>query len=83
MSLGLLVKQVRWKLGFNQKELGLRMFVSQQEISKWETGHITLPHERIFELKDWYEYLTGDKKGAKRLFDPYVNEIRNKVKNKV
>lgn len=79
MNKGLLVKQVRNKLNFTQDDLGKRMFVGLQEVSRWERSIVDFPNARVFELKDWFEYLTGDKKEAERLFKPYIEEIRGLV----
>ena len=50
MTLGQRITQYRKQLGVSQEELGARLGVSRQAVSKWETGAATLDMENLLAL---------------------------------
>ena len=76
--------ELRKKKGWSQEELGDKLDVSRQTISKWESGQTTPELEKLIKLSELFE-ITVDEliKGDKDISNNISNEIdRNDKENK-
>lgn len=64
MTLGEKIMRLRQSKGLSQEELGEKMYVSRQAVSKWETGQTMPDVEKIIQMSDFFgvttDYLLKD-----------------------
>ena len=55
MTIGEKIKHYRKELGYTQTELGEKLGVMKNAVSKWETGRVTaIPTQKLFALADMF-----------------------------
>lgn len=74
---------LRKKKGWSQEELGYKLEVSRQTISKWEAGQTTPELEKLVKLSEIFE-ITVDEliKDDNKISNKVENEIDNNIKSK-
>lgn len=77
MDIGNKIKQLRQKIGATQEQLGERLGVSAQSISKWETG-VTMPDITLLPILSSELGVTIDE-----LFDLTVEQKLQRIENKL
>jgi len=62
MNRGLLINQVRHRLGLTQKEFGSMIGVTLDEVSKWERGIRSINDPRMHQVYYYTKKLLGEDK---------------------
>ncbi|MBO0474820.1 hypothetical protein IGL98_002442 [Enterococcus sp. DIV0840] len=55
MTIGEILKEKREQLGYTQKEVAQKLYVSRQTISNWEIGKTYPDIEKLLNLSDFYD----------------------------
>lgn len=80
MTLGQRITQYRKQLGVSQEELGARLGVSRQAVSKWETGAATPDMENLLALAREFGVSVAELNWAKLLRLYLTTPISNRNK---
>ncbi|MBO0421675.1 helix-turn-helix domain-containing protein [Enterococcus plantarum] len=82
MTIGEILKEKREQLGYTQKEVAQKLYVSRQTVSNWEIGKTYPDIEKLLNLSDFYglsldELIKEDYRMADKLKrDSYEQKIR-------
>ncbi|PZL74229.1 transcriptional regulator [Enterococcus plantarum] len=82
MTIGEILKEKREQLGYTQKEVAQKLYVSRQTVSNWEIGKTYPDIEKLLNLSDFYglsldELIKEDYRMADKLKrDNYEQKIR-------
>ena len=82
MTLGERIAQLRKKHGWSQEDLGSRIGVSRQAVSRWESDQAVPETEKIIELSRLFEVSAGSLLGTEDIVkntEPVQKPVRNKV----
>lgn len=86
MTIGDKIKSKRKELGLTQTELGERLGVQKNAVSKWECGRVTdIPASKIKAMADLFgvapSYLIDDESPSPVVFDDFTYAMHNEVKD--
>ena len=86
MTIGDKIKGKRKELGLTQTELGERLGVQKNAVSKWECGRVTdIPAGKIKAMADLFgvapSYLIDDESPAPVAFDDFTYAMHNEMKD--
>lgn len=86
MTIGDKIKAKRKQLGLTQTELGERLGVQKNAVSKWECGRVTdIPAGKIKAMADLFgvapSYLIDDESPAPVDFDDFTYAMHNETKD--
>ena len=74
--------ELRKQKGWSQEELGYRLGVTRQTVSKWETGESIPEVTKLIKLGKLYNLSVDELVGGKENLDVNVNNTENKIKKK-